>query len=201
MQAQILELLRDLQKEFGMAIMLITHDLGIVRNVADRVCVMQHGKIVETGPTADDFRQAATRLYEDAAGRRAKGQAAQGRRRTAPVVVETTDLKVWFPIKRGFFRRTVGHVKACNDVSITVRAGQTLGVVGESGSGKTTLGLALLRLISSEGQIVYMGNRHRRQDREGHAAAAQRHAGGVSGPLRLAQSRACRSGRSSRKAC
>lgn len=157
-QAQILELLRDLQKEFGMAIVLITHDLGIVRNVSDHVCVMQQGKIVEAGPTGEIFTKpenAYTKMLLEAEpkGKPPKSDA------TASVVVETTDLKVWFPIKRGFFRRTVGHVKACNHVSVTVRAGQTLGVVGESGSGKTTLGLALLRLISSEGQIVYMGDR------------------------------------------
>ncbi len=157
-QAQILELLRDLQKEFGMAIVLITHDLGIVRNVSDHVCVMQQGKIVEAGPTGALFakpKDAYTKMLLEA---EPKGQPPQADA-TAPVVVESTDLKVWFPIKRGFFRRTVGHVKACNHVSVTVRAGQTLGVVGESGSGKTTLGLALLRLISSEGQIVYMGDR------------------------------------------
>lgn len=157
-QAQILELLRDLQKEFGMAIVLITHDLGIVRNVSDHVCVMQQGEIVEAGPTKTLFAKpehAYTKMLLEAepTGKPPKADA------SAPVVVETTDLKVWFPIKRGFFRRTVGHVKACNHVSVTVRAGQTLGVVGESGSGKTTLGLALLRLISSEGQIVYMGDR------------------------------------------
>ncbi len=157
-QAQILELLRDLQKEFGMAIVLITHDLGIVRNVSDHVCVMQQGEIVEAGPTKTLFakpKHAYTKMLLEAepTGKPPEADA------SAPVVVETTDLKVWFPIKRGFFRRTVGHVKACNHVSVTVRAGQTLGVVGESGSGKTTLGLALLRLISSEGQIVYMGDR------------------------------------------
>ncbi|MGB5214529.1 MAG: ABC transporter ATP-binding protein [Anderseniella sp.] len=157
-QAQILELLRDLQKEFGMAIVLITHDLGIVRNVSDHVCVMQEGRIVEAGATKALFAKpenAYTKMLLEA---EPKGKPPQADA-TASVVIETTDLKVWFPIKRGFFRRTVGHVKACNHVSVTVRAGQTLGVVGESGSGKTTLGLALLRLISSEGQIVYMGNR------------------------------------------
>ena len=157
-QAQILELLRDLQKEFGMAIVLITHDLGIVRHVSDHVCVMQEGRIVEAGATKALFAKpenAYTKMLLEA---EPKGKPPQADA-TASVVIETTDLKVWFPIKRGFFRRTVGHVKACNHVSVTVRAGQTLGVVGESGSGKTTLGLALLRLISSEGQIVYMGNR------------------------------------------
>jgi microcin C transport system ATP-binding protein len=156
-QAQILELLRSLQKEFGMAIVLITHDLGIVRNVSDKVCVMKHGEIVEAGPTKALFakpRHEYTKMLL-AAEPSGKPPAADA---SADVIVQTDNLKVWFPIKQGFFRKTVGHVKACNDVSITVRAGQTLGVVGESGSGKTTLGLAMLRLISSEGQIVYMGN-------------------------------------------
>ncbi|MEO9873357.1 MAG: ABC transporter ATP-binding protein [Anderseniella sp.] len=157
-QAQILELLRDLQKEFGMAVVLITHDLGIVRNVSDHVCVMQQGKIVEAGPTAKIFTKPENPYTKMLLEAEPKGKPPKSDA-TASVVVETTDLKVWFPIKRGFFRRTVGHVKACNHVSVTVRAGQTLGVVGESGSGKTTLGLALLRLISSEGQIVYMGDR------------------------------------------
>ncbi|MEE4235178.1 MAG: ABC transporter ATP-binding protein [Anderseniella sp.] len=157
-QAQILELLRQLQQEYGMAIILITHDLGVVRHVADHVCVMQHGEIVEQGPTKQLFakpQHAYTKmlLAAEPKGRPPKSDP------EAPVVVQTENLKVWFPIKRGFFRKTVGHVKACNDVSITVRAGQTLGVVGESGSGKTTLGLAILRLISSQGQIVYMGDR------------------------------------------
>ncbi len=157
-QAQILELLRSLQEEFGMAIVLITHDLGIVRNVADSVCVMKQGEIVEAGPTKTLFAKPQheyTRMLLEA---EPKGKPPVANAK-APVVIQTENLKVWFPIKRGFFRSTVGHVKACNDVSVTVRAGQTLGVVGESGSGKTTLGLALLRLISSEGQIVYMGNR------------------------------------------
>ena len=157
-QAQILELLRDLQQEYGMAIVLITHDLGIVRNVSDKVCVMKQGEIVETGTTKALFAKPKhdyTRMLIEA---EPKGKPPEANAK-APVIIQTENLKVWFPIKKGFFRKTVGHVKACNDVSITVRAGQTLGVVGESGSGKTTLGLAMLRLISSQGQIVYMGDR------------------------------------------
>ncbi len=157
-QAQILELLRELQKEFGMAIILITHDLGIVRNVSDTVCVMRHGEIVEAGPSKTLFanpKHAYTKMLLEAEPK-GKPPAADDK---APVVLQSKDLKVWFPIKRGFFRKTVGYVKACNEVSVTVRAGQTLGIVGESGSGKTTLGLALLRLISSQGEIVYLGNR------------------------------------------
>ncbi|MFO0993561.1 MAG: ABC transporter ATP-binding protein [Hyphomicrobiales bacterium] len=157
-QAQILKLLKDLQKEFGMAMLLITHDLGIVRRMADNVCVMQHGKIVEAGPTEKIFsdpQHPYTRMLLSA---EPKGSPPKSDP-SAPVVMETKGLKVWFPIKRGFFRKVVGYIKAVDGVDATVRAGQTLGVVGESGSGKTTLGLALLRLISSQGPIVYLGKR------------------------------------------
>jgi microcin C transport system ATP-binding protein len=157
-QAQILKLLQDLQAETGMAMLLITHDLGIVRHMAKRVCVMQKGRIVEAGETAGLFahpRHAYTKqlLAAEPKGAPPKSDPA------APIVVSTERLKVWFPIKRGFFRSTVGHIKAVDGVDAEVRAGQTLGVVGESGSGKTTLGLALLRLIASDGPIVYMGQR------------------------------------------
>ena len=157
-QAQILKLLRDLQAETGMALLLITHDLGIVRHMAKRVCVMQKGKIVEAGETAGLFahpRHPYTKLLLAA---EPKGKPPESDP-SAPVVVSTDKLKVWFPIKRGFFRSTVGYIKAVDGVDAEVRAGQTLGVVGESGSGKTTLGLALLRLIQSNGPIVYMGRR------------------------------------------
>jgi microcin C transport system ATP-binding protein len=157
-QAQILKLLKELQAEFGMALLLITHDLGIVRAMADRVCVMQKGRIVETGDAKAVFadpQHAYTRMLLSAEPKGLPPAADP----TAPVVIETTGLKVWFPIKRGFFRKTIGHIKAVDGIDATLRAGQTLGVVGESGSGKTTLGLALLRLIASEGPIVYMGQR------------------------------------------
>ena len=157
-QAQILELLKELQREMGMALLLITHDLGIVRKMAERVYVMQGGKIVEDGDTEDIFtkpRHAYTRQLLAAEPKGSPPPADD----QAPVVVETDDLKVWFPIKRGLLRRTVDHVKAVDGLSLKLRQGQTLGVVGESGSGKTTLGLAILRLISSAGPIVYMGNR------------------------------------------
>ncbi len=157
-QAQILELLRDLQREMGMAMLLITHDLGIVRRMAERVYVMQSGSIVEEGPTEALFtapRHAYTRHLLAA---EPKGQPPPFKA-DAPVIAETNDLKVWFPIKRGFFQRTVDHVKAVDGVSVRILAGQTVGVVGESGSGKTTLGLAILRLISSQGPIVYLGKR------------------------------------------
>ncbi len=157
-QAQILKLLKDLQREYGMALLLITHDLGIVRNMADRVVVMQKGQVVEQGETKAVFanpQHAYTKLLLTA---EPKGLPPPTDT-SAPTVVETRGLKVWFPIRRGFFKRTVGHIKAVDGVDAIVRAGQTLGVVGESGSGKTTMGLAILRLIRSEGPIVYMGQR------------------------------------------
>ncbi len=155
-QAQILKLLKDLQRETGMALLLITHDLGIVRHMADHVVVMQKGKVVEHGEAKRVFadpQHAYTKMLLSA---EPKGSPPPSDR-SAPVVLETKGLKVWFPIRRGFFRKTIGHIKAVDGVDATVRAGQTLGVVGESGSGKTTLGLALLRLIASDGPIVYMG--------------------------------------------
>jgi microcin C transport system ATP-binding protein len=157
-QAQILELLRRLRREMGMAMLLITHDLGIVRNMADRVYVMKDGEIVEHGTTAKLFARPIHPYTQHLLGAEPKGNppiANPG----APIVVETQDLKVWFPIKRGLLRRTVDHVKAVDGLSLQLRAGHTLGVVGESGSGKTTLGLAILRLVSSRGQIAYVGRR------------------------------------------
>jgi len=155
-QAQILKLLKELQAEFGMALLLITHDLGIVRKMADNVVVMQHGKAVESGDAKEVFanpQHAYTKMLLTAEPKGAPPPSDP----SAPTVLETKGLKVWFPIKRGFFRKTVGYIKAVDGVDAIVRGGQTLGVVGESGSGKTTLGLALLRLIRSEGPIVYMG--------------------------------------------
>ena len=155
-QAQILKLLKELQAEFGMAMLLITHDLGIVRKMADNVVVMQRGKAVESGDAKEVFanpQHAYTKMLLTAEPKGAPPPSDP----SAPTVLETRGLKVWFPIKRGFFRKTMGHIKAVDGVDATVRSGQTLGVVGESGSGKTTLGLALLRLIRSEGPIVYMG--------------------------------------------
>jgi microcin C transport system ATP-binding protein len=157
-QAQILKLLKELQAESGMAMLLITHDLGIVRHMADTVSVMQKGQIVEAGPAGQVFanpQHSYTRLLLEAEPKGAPPKSDF----SAPVVIETKGLKVWFPIRRGFFRKIVGHIKAVDGVDATVRAGQTLGIVGESGSGKTTLGLALLRLIASDGPIVYMGGR------------------------------------------
>ena len=154
-QAQILNLLADLKARTGLAMLFITHDLGIVRKIADRVCVMTGGEIVETGPTEEVFTnpQHAYTRHLLAAEPKGKPPASNP---AAPVVVKGDDIKVWFPIRRGLFRRTVGHIKAVDGIDVTVREGQTLGVVGESGSGKTTLGLALIRLISSEGRIVFL---------------------------------------------
>ena len=156
-QAQILNLLKELQRRLGMAMLFITHDLGIVRKLADTVCVMKEGKIVEQGPVERVFtapQHAYTRALLAAEPKPDPAPVCP----TAPVVIETKDLKVWFPIKRGVMRRSVGYIKAVDGVSIAVRQGETLGVVGESGSGKTTLGLAILRLISSDGPIVFFGS-------------------------------------------
>ena len=155
-QAQILDLLRELKGKLGMALLLITHDLGIVRKMADRVAVMRHGEIVEQAPAEALFaapRHDYTKMLLAAAP---KGVAVASNAGAEPLM-QCTHLKVHYPIKTGLLRRVTGVVKAVDDVSLTVRAGQTLGVVGESGSGKTTLGLALLRLIDSEGVIRFEG--------------------------------------------
>ncbi len=157
-QAQILTLLKDLQARHGMAMLFITHDLNIVRKLADDVAVMQSGHIVETGKVERIFADPQHPYTKLLLAAEPKGIAApmpQG----SPVILETTDLRVHFPIKRGFFRRTVGAVKAVDGVSLSLHQGETIGIVGESGCGKTTLGLALLRLIRSEGPIVYLGRR------------------------------------------
>ena len=156
-QAQILSLLKELQRRLGMAMLFITHDLGIVRKLADTVCVMKEGKIVETGPVERVFTAPEHPYTRALLAAEPKPDPAPINA-DAPVVVETKDLKVWFPIKRGVMRRVVGHIKAVDGVSIAVRQGETLGIVGESGSGKTTLGLAILRLVSSDGPIVFLGS-------------------------------------------
>jgi len=155
-QAQILKLLADLKARKGMSMLFITHDLGIVRKIADRVCVMTHGRIVETGPTKEIFANPRHEYTRHLLAAEPKGRppAADPSART---VMAGKDVKVWFPIKQGFFRRVVDNVKAVDGIDVTVRAGQTLGVVGESGSGKTTLGLALARMISSKGHIDFDG--------------------------------------------
>jgi microcin C transport system ATP-binding protein len=156
-QAQILKLLKDTQTQLGMSMLFITHDLGIVRKLADRVCVMQRGKIVEQGDVERVFTGPEHPYTRALLAAEPKPDPAPPRP-DAPVVIETKDLKVWFPVKRGVLRKVVGHIKAVDGVSIELRKGETLGVVGESGSGKTTLGLAILRLISSAGPIVFMGH-------------------------------------------
>ncbi len=155
-QAQILQLLKKLQREQHMAMLLITHDLTIVRRIADRVAVMQKGEIVEQNETEALFAAPRHPYTKMLLASEPKG-APPAPDPSRPVVAATDNLKVWFPIKRGFLRKTVGHIKAVNGITVTVREGQTLGVVGESGSGKTTLGLAMLRLIASQGPIVFMG--------------------------------------------
>ncbi len=156
-QAQILELLAELKRNEGLSMLFISHDLGIVRRIADRVCVMQGGKIVEQGPVADIFANPQHPYTQKLLAAEPKGVAdpvPEG----AAEILRTDNLRVWFPIQKGFLRRTVGYVKAVNDASISVRAGETLGIVGESGSGKTTLALAIMRLIDSGGgPITYLG--------------------------------------------
>ena len=156
-QAQILDLLKELKDSEGMGLLFITHDLGVVRRIADRVCVMQQGEIVEQGPTKDIFANPQHPYTQKLLGAEPSGRPApvpDG----AEVIAQTDNLKIWFPIQQGLLRRTVGHVKAVHDASLSVRAGETIGIVGESGSGKTTLALAIMRLIASEGGITFMGD-------------------------------------------
>lgn len=155
-QAQILDLLADVQKAEGMGMLFITHDLTIVRKIADRVCVMERGKIVETGPTKEIFdnpqhQYTKTLLAAEPSG--APGPVDPNARQ----IISTENFKVWFAVKRGLMRRTVDHIKAVNGASFSIRAGETLGIIGESGSGKTTLALGLMRLISSSGPVMFLG--------------------------------------------
>ncbi|MFZ8880922.1 MAG: ABC transporter ATP-binding protein [Paracoccaceae bacterium] len=165
-QAQILDLLDDLKRDEGMSMLFITHDLGIVGQIADRVCVMQNGLIVETGETSDIFANPKHPYTQKLLNAHSTG-APEAISPDSPVVAETEHAKVWFPIQRGFLKRTVGHVKAVNDATLRIRAGETVGIVGESGSGKSTLAMAMMRLISSEGKISFEGrdlNRLRTKD-------------------------------------
>ncbi|MGI9351706.1 MAG: ABC transporter ATP-binding protein [Rhizobiaceae bacterium] len=155
-QAQILELLSDLQKKNGLSMLFITHDLGIVRRISDRCCVMQQGKIVEQGKTSEIFANPQHAYTKHLLSAEPKGSPPKTDT-SSPVILKANDIKVWFPIKKGLMRRTVDHVKAVDGINVELREGQTLGVVGESGSGKTTLGLALTRLISSKGRISFIG--------------------------------------------
>ena len=156
-QAQILDLLKRLQRDNGMAMLFITHDLSIVKRIADRVCVMTGGEIVETGPVADIFARPQHAYTRHLLGTMPRGTP-EPPPVDAPTVVEASDLKVWFPIRRGLLRRTVGHIRAVDGVDLAIRKGETLGVVGESGSGKSSLGYALLRLIPSTGRIALLGH-------------------------------------------
>ncbi|MGA3306523.1 MAG: ABC transporter ATP-binding protein [Stellaceae bacterium] len=155
-QAQILKLLKDLQRRFGMALLLITHDLTIVRKMADRVLMMTKGEIVEQGATEEIFEHPKHPYTKHLLAALPRGQPTTKSPRS-PVLLEAKDVRVWFPVKTGLFRRTTGYIKAVDGVDLSLRAGETLGVVGESGSGKTTLGLALLRLQASQGAIRYDG--------------------------------------------
>ncbi|OWO97096.1 microcin ABC transporter ATP-binding protein [Rhizobium esperanzae] len=155
-QAQILELLRQLKTAHGMSLLFITHDLGIVRKFADRVCVMTKGRIVETGTVEEVFANPKHDYTRHLLASEPRGEPPFADP-SKPVVMEGSDIRVWFPIKAGLMRRVVDHVKAVDGIDLSLRAGQTLGVVGESGSGKTTLGLALTRLISSQGRIAFIG--------------------------------------------
>ncbi|MEL7274559.1 MAG: ABC transporter ATP-binding protein [Pseudomonadota bacterium] len=155
-QAQILQLLGELKAQKGLSMLFITHDLGIVRKIADRVCVMNGGKIVEQGPTREIFENPQHPYTKHLLAAEPKGQPLAVKP-DAQTIIDAENVKVWFPIKAGFLRRTVDHVKAVDGIDLSLKAGQTLGVVGESGSGKTTLGLALTRMISSEGRIGFVG--------------------------------------------
>ncbi|MBI1417472.1 MAG: dipeptide ABC transporter ATP-binding protein [Limimaricola sp.] len=155
-QAQILDLLAELKADVGLAMLFITHDLTIVRKIADRVCVMKDGEIVEQGPTAEIFANPQHPYTQMLLAAEQTGLPAPVPE-AAPVVAETRDLRIWFPIHRGLLKRTAGYVKAVNAATLNVRAGETVGIVGESGSGKTTLALAVMRLIASQGSISFDG--------------------------------------------
>lgn len=155
-QAQILKLLGELQRELGMAMLLITHDLGIVRKVADRVCVMTNGRIVERG-AAERVFTAPEHAYTHALLAAEPGGVPEPVNDRAETVLRASDVRVWFPVQRGFLKRTIGHIKAVDGVTLQVRSGETVGVVGESGSGKTTLALAILRLQTARGRITFLG--------------------------------------------
>ncbi|GAL06678.1 oligopeptide transport system permease protein OppB [Photobacterium aphoticum] len=165
-QAQILDLLKQLQQEMGMAMLFITHDLSIVKKLADRVAVMQLGRLVETGTRDDVFHRpqdpyTQQLIASDPSGRpvEANGQ--------APTLFDVSQLKVWFPIKGGILKRVKDHIKAVTDVSFQLQKGHSVGLVGESGSGKSTTGMAILRLLESEGGIRYNGNDIAKLDRKG----------------------------------
>ena len=155
-QRQILSLLADLQKKMGMAILFISHDLNLIKHVSDRICVMKDGELVEQGNTADVFASPQHPYTIDLLNAEPSGEPEPLPEKTNSLL-SGTDIRVWFPIKKGFFKRTVDHIKAVTDISVNLNQGETLGIVGESGSGKTTLGMALLKLQKSLGQIQFNG--------------------------------------------
>jgi len=155
-QLKILELLKDLQARLGMSLLLISHDLNLVRRVAHRACVMQRGRVVEQASCEQLFRAPQHPYTQELLAAEPSGGPVDVEQR--PPLLEVNDLRVWFPIKKGVMRRTVDHVKAVDGVSFSLPKGQTLGIVGESGSGKSTLGLAILRLIGSRGEIRFQGH-------------------------------------------
>ncbi len=155
-QAQILNLLKDLQKKLGMSLLLITHDLGIVRKVADRICVMRHGEIVEQDDAASVFAHPQHAYTKMLLAAEPKGEAIPIAS-SAEEILRVEDLKVYFPVRRGLFGKPADFIRAVDGISLSVYASETLGIVGESGSGKTTLGLALLRLIKAQGRVVFLG--------------------------------------------
>ena len=165
-QAQILALLRDLQQQLGMSLLLITHDLNIVRKMSERIYVMHQGRFVENGTNSQIFNEPQheyTKMLLDAEPSGSAGEKIPD----ASVVLDSEALRVWYPVRKGILRRTVDYIKAVDDVNFSVREGETVGVVGESGSGKTSLALALLRLISSQGTIRFQGDEiHERKSKE-----------------------------------
>ncbi len=185
-QAQLLKLLKALQARLGMAILFITHDLGIVRKMADDVCVMQHGRIVEAGTVKAVFDKPQHDYTRHLLAAEPKGKPGQ-RSADAPAIMQTRDLKVWFPIKGGVFRRTLDNVKAVDGVDLTVKEGHTLGVVGESGSGKTTLGLALDASRALERRHRLLRPRDPGLEPQRDAAAAPRDADRLPGPVRQSE--------------
>ncbi|MCG6975484.1 MAG: ABC transporter ATP-binding protein [Acidiferrobacterales bacterium] len=159
-QVQILELLEDIQQEFGMAVLMITHDLNMVRRFAQRVCVMQNGKLVETAaiePLFESPQHPYTKQLLASQPQRIVEAISETELQQRRTIIESDSLKCYFPIKAGFFQRQIGEVKAVDEISINLHKGETLGIVGESGSGKTTLGMCLLRLQSCEGGIRFQG--------------------------------------------
>jgi microcin C transport system ATP-binding protein len=155
-QAQILKLLKELQQKMGMAVMLITHDLNVVRKMADRVAVMYHGELVELAETEKIFTAPQHDYTKMLLAAQPKGAPQSFDVNAAPILT-ATDMKVYFPVKTGIFRRVTDHVKAVDGIDLRLAPGQTLGIVGESGSGKTTLGFAVLRLVQSMGSLHFKG--------------------------------------------